>query len=91
MKRKKRMEIVVEREQVLVIRKLDGGAPQYCPTCGNQSQMVSVDEAASIAHMPARAIYRQVESRQAHFMETADGQLLICINPLLKSAMGYKT
>jgi hypothetical protein len=79
------MEIVVEREQVLVIRKLDGGTPQYCPTCGNQSQMVSVDEAGSIAQRAARAIYRQVESGQAHFTETPDGNLLVFISYLLQS------
>jgi hypothetical protein len=86
MKRKKRMEIVVEREQVLVIRKLDGTAPQYCPQCGDESQMVSVDEAASIVCLSAIAIYKQVESRQAHFTETHDGKLLVCINSSFQSA-----
>jgi hypothetical protein len=88
MKRRKRMEIVLEREQVLVIRRLDGSRPQNCPQCGDQSQMVSVDEAASIVCLAARAIYQQVESRQAHFTETPDGKLLVCINSSWQSARG---
>jgi hypothetical protein len=90
MKRRKRTEIVVEREQILVIRKLDGSAPQSCPQCGDQSQMVSVDEAASIVCVAARAIYQQVESRQTHFTEMPDGKLLVCINSSLQSARSKK-
>jgi len=83
MKKRKRTEIVIEREQVFVIRKLDNSAPQCCPQCSDQAQMVSVDEAASIVHLTAVAIYRRVESRQAHFVEMTDGSLRVCLNSLM--------
>jgi hypothetical protein len=85
MKKRKRTEIVVEREQVFVIRKLDDSAPQCCPQCGDQVQMVSVDEAASIRGVSSREIYQQVESAQVHFSEKPDGRLLICLASLFKS------
>lgn len=84
MKRRKKTEIIVERDQVLVIRKLDYRALQSCAECGEQARMVSVDDAASIAGLSARAVYRHVETGQVHFSETTDGSLLICLNSLLK-------
>jgi hypothetical protein len=83
MKRKKKTEIIVEREQVLVIRRLDGQQPRCCAECSGQAQMLSIDEAAALARLSARAIYRRVEASQVHFMETEDGLLFICINSLL--------
>ena len=84
MKRRKTTEIVVEREQILVIRKLDNAEPQYCTQCGDQAQMMSVDEAAAIVRVSARAIYRRVEAQHAHFTETPDDKLLVCLNSLLQ-------
>jgi len=85
MKKRKRTEVVVEREQILVIRKLDNSASQCCPQCGDEVQMVSVDEAASIRGVSSREMYQQVESAQVHFSEKPDGRLLICRASLLKS------
>ena len=84
MKRRKKTEIIVERDQVLVIRRLNSREPRWCEECGEQAQMVSVDDAASIAGLTARAVYRQVETGQIHFSETTDGLLLVCLNSLLK-------
>jgi hypothetical protein len=85
MKRKK-MEIIIEREQVLVIRRLDAQQSRWCAECSGQAQMLSIDEAAALARLSARALYRRVEASQVHFMETEDGLLLICINSLLNSS-----
>ncbi len=82
MKRKK-TEIIVEREQVLIIKRLDDREPRCCAECAGQAQMVSVDEAAALAQVTARAIYRRVEASQLHFVETEDGSLMVCINSLL--------
>jgi hypothetical protein len=83
MKRKKTTEIIVEREQVLVVRRLDGKEPRWCAECKEQAQMVSIDEAAILTCLSARAIYRRVEAGQIHFVETDDGLLLICAVALL--------
>jgi hypothetical protein len=83
MKRKKKTEIVVEREQVLVIKRLDGQMPRWCAECKGEMQMVSVDEAAILTNLSARAIYRRIEAGQIHFVETEDGLLLVCAISLL--------
>ena len=84
-RRTKRTETIVERDQVLVIKRLEGRASSVCAACGNQSRMVTVDEAATLARLSARTIYRRVEECRLHFAETPDGRLLICANSLLNS------
>ena len=80
--RKKRTEIIVEKDQVLVIRNLGARDPEWCSECAERARMVTVDEAAAITQVSARSIYRRVEMRTASFRETADSQLFICLNSL---------
>ena len=44
--------------------------------------MVTADEAAGLAGVSSRTIYRRVEAESLHFMETNEGRLLICTNSL---------
>jgi hypothetical protein len=83
MRKKRRTEIVVEREQVLVIKRLDNRESRRCVECGGQTEMVSVDEGAVLTCLSARAIYRRVEAGQLHFIETEEGLLLVCVHSLL--------
>jgi excisionase family DNA binding protein len=80
-KTSKKTEIVVERDQIIVVRK--PGPMQACGSCGAGSPMLTVDEAASIAGVSARAIYRQIEEGRLHFLETDTGGLLICLTSVL--------
>ena len=83
MKRKRKTEIVVERDQVLVIRRLDRQEPRWCAECGGQAQLVNIDEGAALIGISARAIFRRVETGQVHFTETETGALFVCVNSLL--------
>jgi len=83
MRKKKKTEIIVERDQVLVIRNLGARDPEWCSECAERARMVTVDEAAAITQVSARTIYRRVEGGRLHFRETADSQLFICLNSLL--------
>jgi hypothetical protein len=56
----------------------------WCEACGATVEMVTAEQAAALAEVSTRAIYRQVESGQIHFTETADGQLFVCLNSLSK-------
>lgn len=78
MKTKKRTEITIETERVVVIRRRRSSVRAWCQSCGGEVVMVTVDEAARIACVSSRTIYRWVEDEKLHFIETADGGLLIC-------------
>jgi hypothetical protein len=50
--------------------------------------MVKVDEAATIARVSSRTMYRWVESDKVHFAETPEGLLVICLNLLAGNRPG---
>jgi len=45
--------------------------------------MISSEEAAAIAGVSSRTIYRWVEAGRIHFIETAAGGLRICSNSIV--------
>jgi len=80
---KKRTEITIETERVVVIRRRRRvSARAWCQSCGGQVLMVTVDEAAQLACVSVRTLYRWVENEKLHFTEIADGELLICLNSI---------
>jgi len=83
-KTKKRTEITVETHRLLVMRKPTGTTQTWCARCCEQVEMATPERAALLAGVSLRAICRQVEANSIHFVETANGLLLICLNSLLK-------
>ena len=78
MRSRKRSEITIETERTLIIRRARNPEMQWCATCQQNVAMVSAEEAALIARVSSRTIYRRVESGDLHFSETPDGLLRIC-------------
>ena len=78
MRTKKRTEITVETERIVVIRRRGLSALAWCPKGCGLVPMITVDEAATIASVSSRTIYRWVEAAQLHFAEMHDGRLLVC-------------
>jgi len=48
-------------------------------------EMITPNEAAKLAGISSRSVYRLVEAESIHFTETRDGSLLICLNSLYRS------
>jgi len=79
---KKRIEITVETDRVLIIRQ-DSSHPAWCAACATEVKMLTAEGAAAVAGLSLRDICRQVDAGQLHFSETPDGRLSICLNSLL--------
>jgi hypothetical protein len=80
MKRRKRTTTVTfETERVLIVGSNTGAR---CDMCGGRAALVALSEAARLAGVSERALYRGLEAEALHFIETADGQLLICLASL---------
>lgn len=78
MGKKRKTSITIETERVIWLRKYRGLTLAWCPDCGEQTRMLSTDEAALQYHVSMRAIYRLVDAHRIHFTETPDESLLIC-------------
>jgi len=84
MRRKRRIEITVETHEVVVLRPRQRFIQAWCEKCAEQVKMITVDEAAAVAGVTSRTMYRWVEAEKTHFSETPEGRLLICPNSLSK-------
>lgn len=79
---KRRTEITIETERLLIIRSRKTSAQAWCTSCDRQVHMITIDEAAQVAKVSSRLVYRLVEADELHFIETTDKRLLICVNSL---------
>jgi hypothetical protein len=83
MRSTRRMKITVERERLLVVHQ-EKGSESWCAECNATVTMLRPVEAAAVAAVSDRTIFRQIESQRLHFTETSQGAVLICLNSLLK-------
>ena len=78
---KKRTEITIEIDRLLVVSS-PSQKVNWCAACGRHVHVVTTDEAAILARVTARTIFRWVESGRLHYTETPEGSLLICPHSL---------
>jgi hypothetical protein len=79
---KRRREITIETERVLVVRSRSGSFTAWCEECGASSSMVTPEVAAAIAGVGSREIYRWIEEEKLHFSETGGGLVFVCCSSL---------
>jgi len=83
----RRTEKTVEIHEFYVVRTASGSLPALCFQCSaGDAIMVAPEQAAVIAAVPVRMIYRWVETEVIHYKEAADGSLVVCLKSLPISA-----
>lgn len=83
----KRRTITVEIDRVVLISKRKSSPRSWCAACAAETRMVSADQAAAVARVSSRMIYRMVEDDRLHFTETPEGRLFICLNSLSRKTI----
>ena len=76
---KRRIEITTVKEHSVIVRPVSVRAFRWCEACDAEVNMVTPDQAATIAQVFMRTIFQWVESGKLHFAETVDGKLLVCL------------
>ena len=79
---KRRTEIIVETERVIIVPQQTMPVHLWCHGCCARVGMVTPEQAAALLQMTPRVVYRWVESQLLHFIEEPDGRVLICRNSL---------
>lgn len=83
MRRKKKTTIVTfESRERLTIHQGERRLIAWCDRCCDEVVMVAPNEAAALSRTDARAIFRGVEAGRIHFMEDANGAVMICSKSL---------
>jgi excisionase family DNA binding protein len=75
--------VTIETQESVVLRTAKGQQTSlmWCPGCCRQVEMVTPEQAAQIAGVSTRTIYRWIESGRVHFIEKS-GDLRICFSLL---------
>ncbi len=88
---KKKATITVETERLLVITASQPAVNHWCHECQADVLMVGLDEAAAVANVNHRAIFHLAETAEIHFLETAGGKALFCVESILKQTHAHTT
>jgi len=79
---KSKTEITIETDRMFIIRRRSTLIQTWCATCSEVVKMAALEDAANLAGMRSREVYRAVEAGKLHFLETVEGRLLVCLNSL---------
>jgi excisionase family DNA binding protein len=68
----------IETHELTVIRRLGPAVQAWCAACQARVEMLTPDQAAELAQVSSRTIYRWIETGKLHFTETPKGMLYVC-------------
>ena len=86
MKTRKRTEITIETDRLVVVSGRKVSIVSWCRECNQRVQMVTVDEAAAMAGLSSRTVYRWIEAEKIHSIETSERLLLVCALSLMSAS-----
>ena len=90
MKIRRKTEISVQQTKRLVVTLPETEEIITCPFCEGVEVMIAAESVASVFGFSRREIYRMVETRQVHFLETTEGVLFVCPKSLEDSSTNDK-
>ncbi|HEY6308382.1 MAG TPA: hypothetical protein VI488_18200 [Candidatus Angelobacter sp.] len=79
----KRTEIIVETDQVLIIRR--GCVRHWCQECGRETDMIGLLQAGALTGVSQPLLLDVARTERWHKAEAADGSPLICLDSLLSA------
>ena len=79
---RKKATITIETERLLILRRSGRVVDSWCDRCHAEVKMIGVEEAAAIAGLSQRKLFRLAEAGEIHFIETTQGQALFCLDSL---------
>jgi hypothetical protein len=84
---RKRIEITIETDRVVIIRR-NRPTRALCQECGSEVDMLDMTTAAEITGMTDRILRELMDAQELHLVQSPDGSLRICLESLLKSTGG---
>jgi hypothetical protein len=79
MKKSKTISITTESREIFILYAAGRKRlRELCPECGQESEWLSLDEAANSTAHRTRELIGLIDSGLAHSSETASGHLLVC-------------
>ena len=70
LKQHTKIEMIVEHDEVLLVRQRSRALQVWCDGCRERVPMLRVEDAALLVAATPRAVYRWVEAGKLHFAES---------------------
>ncbi len=80
--RKRKTEITFEMCEETVLRGINRGVIGRCAKCPGDSLMVTPEMVHQSVGVAVRNVWQAIESEQVHYVETVNGELLVCLESL---------
>ncbi|MFN7929577.1 MAG: hypothetical protein U0Y68_16850 [Blastocatellia bacterium] len=78
MSKKQITEIEIERRETFVIRPARHEQRPRCSQCSGAETMLTPGEAARLAGVSQRIVFRWLDQGEIHFCETPEGDVYLC-------------
>jgi LSD1 subclass zinc finger protein len=83
--RTRKIEVTLEKTEEVLVHRRKGATNVWCAACRATVSMLTPDQAAALAGVTPRTIYRWIEAGRVHYTEVPDGSLMICQKSLTVS------
>jgi hypothetical protein len=80
--KKRTAKITIETERLVVISRSQTITNGWCGACAAHVKLIGLEEAAAMAGVSQRTIFRWAEAREIHFTESEDGKVRFCLNSI---------
>ncbi|HYW69450.1 MAG TPA: hypothetical protein VE961_00355 [Pyrinomonadaceae bacterium] len=84
--KRKTARVTIETERLLVISRAPQSIERWCDRCALNTTFIPIDEAAAVAGVSQRTIFRWAEADAIHLVETAAGKAMFCVESILRHA-----
>jgi len=79
----KKLLITTEKHEIFVVRVNHPTTMRgFCPVCGTEVEMLTLDSAVRFSGSSGREVIRRLAAEEIHTIETANGHLLVCRDSL---------
>ena len=83
---KRTVRITVTRVHSVSSASAAGRERRWCPRCADFVAMLTPEQAAALAGVTTRHVFRWLEADRLHFVETASPTPLVCLASLTEAA-----
>jgi hypothetical protein len=81
---RKRTQIIIETERILLISRRSDSSILWCERCDKPLPMLTIEEAAIVMRVSIEEILRRIEDRQLHCLRLPAGMVRVCPNSLMR-------
>lgn len=80
---RRKIQITVESERVLVMRQAKDGTRSWCDVCAKQVEMLRVADLSGSALTSLSTIFGEAPSSKPHLVKAPSGLTFVCLNSLV--------